>query len=118
MIEPIIREYNHTVHHTTKFKPVDAHKPENEEKIRLIYFQRYLDRPYKPAKFKIGDKVRLYRFRGTFTKRSGPQFTTEIFTVKSINDSHRPITYQIEDEKNEPITGCVYEFELTKSNIL
>ncbi len=116
-VRDVIETYNNTVHHTTKLTPVEGHLKENEEKIRLIYFQRYLDRPYDPPKYKVNDTVRLYRYRGHFEKHSGKQYTEEVFKIKEIHET-RPITYTLEDMKGEVITGKVYQFELTKGTPL
>ena len=61
-----------------------------------------------PAKFKIGDKVRISKTRRTFDKGSLPDLTEEIFTVIEFINT-KPRTYKLEDYGNEKIEGSFYE---------
>ena len=71
-------------------------------------------------KFKIGDKVRISKYkRKTLDKSYTPNWTEEIFTVDKIQYTN-PITYKIKDLNDEDIQGSFYEpnkmyLELIKS---
>ena len=55
----------------------------------------------------------MYRYRIIFEKHSvAKSYTDEIFTIYKINYNHVPVTRYIRDENDEPIKGCVYEYEL------
>ena len=59
---------------------------------------------YKP-KFKIGDKVRICKYKGkVFDKSYTPNWTEEVFIIEEIQDIN-PITYKIKDLNNEEIQG-------------
>ena len=66
-------------------------------------------------KFKIGDKVRISKYKGkTFDKGYTPNWTEEIFTVDKIQHIN-PITYNIKDLNYEEIQGSFCEPELLKA---
>ena len=67
----------------------------------------------KKPKFKVGDKVRISKFKHVFEKGYTPNWTTEIFTISQIKNT-LPVTYLIKDYQNNPLSGCFYEEELTK----
>lgn len=64
------------------------------------------------AIFKVGDAVRLSKYRTTFERGYTPNWTTEIFTIRKIQYSTDPITYLLEDYRKDPIEGSVYAEEL------
>jgi len=66
--------------------PDEASKKENELTvfINLYPFERL---PSKPAKFAIGDKVKIRKKKGVFEKGDMPNLTEEIFIVSKI---HKP----------------------------
>jgi len=119
--EDIVYNYNYnSVHNSTKFKPIDASKKENET---AVYVRLYKDKakvPREPS-FKLGDTVRISKFSGAFTKSFTPNFTEEIFTIHEICKTRDgrltiPITYKIRDYNNEIIQGTFYEPEMVKYN--
>lgn len=69
----------------------------------------------RSAVFKVGDHVRLSKYRSVFEKGYTPNWTTEIFRIKKVLYNTDPITYILEDRKNEEIKGCVYAEELQKA---
>ena len=74
-----------------------------------------MKRTYTKPKFKVGDKVRISKYkRPVFDKGYTPNWTEEIFTVDKILYTN-PITYKIKDESGEEITGSFYEPELQKA---
>ena len=63
-------------------------------------------------KFKIGDKVRISKYkRKVFDKWYTPNWTEEIFLIGKIQSTN-PITYRLKDLNNEEIQGSFYEPEL------
>ena len=67
----------------------------------------------KKPKFKIGDEVRICKFKHTFEKGYTHNWTTEIFTISQVRNSE-PTTYFLKDYQNNPISGSFYEQELSK----
>jgi transposase InsO family protein len=61
---------------------------------------------------KIGDVVRVSKYKGVFEKGYVANFSEEVFTVRAIDQRYQPITYTIMDEKQEIIEGKFYAHEL------
>ena len=59
--------------------------------------------------------MRILKKKNTFEKGYTNRFTTELFLINAIYHTN-PITYEIEDLKNEIIEGKFYEWELLSSN--
>lgn len=64
------------------------------------------------AAFKVGDYVRLSKFRTVFEKGYTPNWTTEIFRIRKVQYNTDPITYLLEDYQKHEIKGSVYAEEL------
>jgi len=94
--------------------PVEASKKKNEG---TVYFNLYgnLKLLASKPKYKIGDKVRISKYkRKTFDKGYTSNWTEEIFTADKIQRTN-PVTYKIKDLNNEEIKGSFYEPELLKA---
>ena len=81
----------------------------------MKYGQHYLDTLYADSplpKFKIGDTVRISKYKSTFTKGYEANFTEELFKVAKVIRGG-PNVYEIEDLEGEPIIGKFYEEELS-----
>ena len=59
-IDDIVSEYNNTYHRTTKMKPVDV------KDNTYIDFEKEVNN--KDPKFKVGDRVRISKYKNIFTK--------------------------------------------------
>ena len=62
------------------------------------------------VKYSVGDLVRIYKWKDTFTKKSGSRFT-EVFKVREVQET-KPHTYLLEDLNGEEIKTSFYSFEL------
>ena len=114
MLPKLVKRYNNTKHSRIKMTPVEASKEKNKG---LVYFNLHGDMEtlkQKP-KFKIGDKVRISKYkRKVFDKSYTPNWSEEVFTVDKIQYTI-PITYKIKDLNNDEIKGSFYEPELSKA---
>ena len=69
----------------------------------------------KSLKFKVGDKVRISKYkRNLFDKGYTPNWTEEIFKIDKIRYTN-PITYKLKDLNNVEIKGSFYDPELLKA---
>lgn len=66
----------------------------------------------RKAPFKVGDYVRMSKYRTVFEKGYTPNWTTEIFRIRKVRYNTDPITYLLDDYQNQPIEGSVYAEEL------
>ena len=111
VLPDLVKDYNNTVHSSTKFTPIDASKKKNELTVwRNLYPDRFKTNRLTP-KFSVGDLVRITKKKKVFEKGYTTRWTKETFKIKEIRDTN-PITYKIEDLKEEEIKGTFYEPEL------
>jgi hypothetical protein len=115
ILKRVTNDYNNSVHNTTRMTPTDASKQENAMLLQANYAHRRKEKRTKP-KFKVGDYVRLYAYKGRFTKGAKSNFTREVFKVVEVLPSVPP-TYRIADKDGEVIEGSVYAEELVRSNV-
>ena len=114
ILPDLIAQYNNTYHRTIGCTPTVASKPESYKKVfKKVYGKVKL----KPTpKLKVGDNVRISKYKTTFSKGYTPNWTEEIFIVKTVKNTNPP-TYGLEDLKGEDVTGGFYEQELQKIEV-
>ena len=64
-------------------------------------------------KFKVGDHVRISKYKNILAKGYTPYWSEEIFVIKKIKNAG-PCTYVINDVNGAKISGTFYEKELKK----
>ena len=69
----------------------------------------------KNPKFKVGDYVRISKYKNIFARGYMPNWSEEIFIIKKIKNTV-PWTYVLNDLNGEEIIGTFYENELQKTN--
>ena len=104
-LDDIVNEYNNTYHTTIKMKPIDV--KDN------TYINTDKEINNKDPKFKVGDRVRISKYKNIFAKGYTPNWSEEVFVIKKVKN---PWTYVINDLNDEEITGTFYEKELQKTN--
>ena len=106
-LDDIVNEYNNTYHRTIKMKPVDV-----KDNAYIDFNKEVND---KDPKFKVGDHVRISKYKNIFTKGYTSKCSEEVFVIKKLKNKV-PWTYVINDLKGEEIIGTFYEKELQKTN--
>ena len=106
-LDDIVNEYNNTYHTTIKVKPIDV--KDN------TYINTDKEINDKDPKFKVGDRVRISKYKNIFTKGYTPNWSQEIFVVKRVRNTVL-WTSVINDVNGEEIMGIFYEKELQKTN--
>ena len=71
---------------------------------------------YQDSTFKIGDIVRISKYKNIFAKGYVPNWSEEVFVIKKVKNTV-PWTNVITDLKGEEIVGTFYEKELQKKRI-
>ena len=69
----------------------------------------------KDSKFKVGEHVRISKYKNIFAKGYIPNWSEEMFVIKEVKNT-LPWTYVINDLNGEEIIGTFYEKELQKTN--
>ena len=103
----IVNKYNNTVHRTIKMKLIDVTSDS--------YAEYNEDSNVTNPKFKVGDHVRISKYKNIFAKGYAPNWSEEVFVVSKIKNTV-PWTYVVSDLNGEEITGSFYEKELQKAN--
>ena len=70
----------------------------------------------KDSRFKVGDRVRISKFKKIFAKGYTPNWSSEIFIVDKINGTV-PYIYNLKDLNDEEIIGSFYDQELQKTKL-
>ena len=70
----------------------------------------------KNLKFKVGDYVRVSKYKNIFAKGYTPNWSEEVFVVFNKIKNTVPWTYVVRDLNGELITGSFYEKELQKTS--
>ena len=105
VLDDVVNKYNKTKHSTIKTKPIDV------KNNKRVYIDEHNE---KDSKFKVGDRVRISRYKNIFPKGYAPNWSSEIFIVNKIND-RVPYTYNLKDLNDEEIIGSFYDKELQKT---
>lgn len=113
-LQPLIDEYNATVHRTIKMQPIEVNKQNEKRLLRTVYKQNRTLDLNKRNKFKVNDYVRISKFKTIFEKGYTPNWSTEIFQIAKVLQTE-PTTYHLRDLNESPIKGCFYEHELQKT---
>ena len=106
VLDDVVNKYNNTKHSTIKMKPIDI--GDNDKRVNIDEHNE------KDSKFKVGDRVRISRYKNIFAKGYAPNWSSEIFIVDKINDTV-PYTYNLKDLNDEQIIGSFYDKELQKT---
>ena len=102
-LDDTVKKYNNTYHKSIKMKPVDV------KDNTYINFKKESDD--KNPIFKVGDHVRISKYKNIFAREYVPNWSEEIFIIKKIKNTV-PWTYVINDLNGEEIIGTFYENEL------
>ena len=71
----------------------------------------------KKPKFKINDRVRIFKYKNKFEKGYRGYWTKEVFKVTKINNTN-PIMYTIQDLNNEKNSRIILHRRITEIRIL
>ena len=82
--------------------------------ITYIDFEKEVNN--KDPKFKIGDQVRISKYKNIFAKGYIPNWSENVFIIIKIKRAV-PWTYIINDLNGEEIIGTFHEKELQKTNL-
>ena len=109
LLDDLVDKYNNTntVHKTIKMKPIDI--TDNS------YAECNEDFNKKDPKLKVGDHVRISKYKNIFAKGYTPNWSEKVFVVSKTKNTV-PWTYVVTDLSGEEITGSFYEKELQKTS--
>ena len=102
-LDDIVHEYNNAYHRTIKMKPIEVKDNTYIDSIKEVND--------KDPKFKVGDHVRISKYKNIFAKGYTPNWSEELFVIREVKNTV-PWTYAINDLNGEEIIGTFYEKEL------
>ena len=106
-LDDIVDEYNNTYHTAIKMKPINVNNN--------IYINTDKEINNTDPKFKVGDHIRMSKYKNIFAKGYTPNWSEEVFVIKKVKNTV-PWTYVINDLNGEEITRTFYGKELQKTN--
>ena len=88
VLDDIVKKYTNTWHSTIKMKPRD---------VADDNFTEYVEKSNeKDPKFKVGDRVRISKYKNVFAKGYAPNWSEDVFVVDEVKNTV-PWTYEIND---------------------
>ena len=106
-LDDIVNKYYNTYHRTIKMKPTDV-----KDNTYIDSEKEFND---KDPKFKVGDYVRLSKYKNISAKGYMPNWSEEVFVIKKIKNTV-PWTYVINDLNGGEVIGTFCEKEPQKTN--
>ena len=107
MLDDNVKKDNNTVHRSLKMKQddvtSDSYAKYNEDSNETM------------PKFKVGDRVRISKYKNSFAKGYTQNWSEEVFIISKIKNIV-PWEYVISNLNGELITGSFYEKELQKTS--
>ena len=114
-IDELLKTYNSSFHRSVRMAPLEASDIKNSNQVFANLYSGEIYKPVKKPKFKIGDKVRISKYkRQFFDKGFTPNWTEKVFVIDGLLHT-KPITYRLVDLQGETLTGSFYEQELQKT---
>ena len=108
-LDDTVNDYSNAYHRTITMKPIDV-----KDNTYINIGKEVND---KDPKFKVGDHVRISKYKNIFAKGYTPNWSEEVFVIKKVKNTVR-WTYVINDLNGEEITGIFYEKVLQKTKNL
>ena len=108
-LDDTVNDYSNAYHRTITMKPIDV-----KDNTYINIGKEVND---KDPKFKVGDHVRISKYKNIFAKGYTPNWSEEVFVIKKVKNTVR-WTYVINDLNGEEITGTFYEKESQKTKNL
>lgn len=123
MADNIFKSFNNSFveiyrHRTIRMSPNEVNSDDEQHLLDTVYnYKRSMSTAVgtshrRNAAYKIGDYVRLSKYRMLFDKGYTPNWTTEIFKIRKVQYHTNPITYLLSDYQDNDIKGSVYVEEL------
>jgi hypothetical protein len=112
--------YNSSYHSSIKMSPNQVNKSNSDKVFFNIYGYDINEGDYDfnvKINFKVGEFVRISRYKHVFSKGYDPNWTNEVFEVIEINLNYQIPVYKLKDLMGVTIEGSFYSEELQKVSI-
>ena len=106
-LDDIVNKYDNTYHSTMEMKSANVKSN--------TYIDSSKEINDKNPKFKIGDNVRISKYKNVFAKGYTPNWSENLFMIKKVKNT--VLWTNVNNDLNgEEIVGTFYENELQKTN--
>ena len=78
-LDDIVNKYNNKKHRTIKMKLIDV-----KDNTYIAFDKEVND---KGPKFKVGDHVRISKYKNIFAKGNTPNWSEEVFVIKEVKNT-------------------------------
>lgn len=120
-LQDLVDTYNSRYHRMIQMSPDEGEKNYNQQKLFTILNLRLskIIKKYKnkKPKFKVGEHVRIKRWKYNFNRIYQEQFSEEVFKIVKIQRRKPIVTYSLQDLDEEEVDGTWYENELSKADL-
>ena len=86
-LDDIVNKYNNTCHRTIKMKHVDGQPGSWNEMKPDTYIDFSKEINNEDPKFKMGDIVRIPKYKNIFAKDYVPNWSEEVFLIKKVKST-------------------------------
>ena len=107
VLDDIADKYNNSFHSSIKMKPKDVTDDS------FVEYNEEVNK--KEPNFKVGDNVKISKYKNIFAKCYANNWSEEVFVVNKVQNT-APWTYLINDVNGEEIKACFYEKKLQKTD--
>ncbi|XP_070155846.1 uncharacterized protein [Polyergus mexicanus] len=107
----LVSDYNARKHRTIGMRPIDVTPAITDKLLNTVYSNVKIA---APARFKVGNPVRVSKYKTIFEKGYTPNWTTEVFKIIKVQRTN-PVTYLLEDYRGKSIAAAFYEYELHRA---
>ena len=77
----VTKQYNSTIHHSTKMTPIQASKKSNEKEV---YSNLQDDRQKQTPKYKLGQLIRTADIKRVFSKGDSTNYSYKLYTITEV----------------------------------
>ncbi|KAL3095253.1 hypothetical protein niasHT_020405 [Heterodera trifolii] len=108
VVQDIVRAINHSPNSSIGMRPADVNF-KNAEALRQKLHNAAENVVLRQPRYRVGDRVRIEKYKHVFQKGYLPRFTNELFTVAEVHvhAERSPVVYRLRDDHNEIISGTV-----------
>ena len=106
-LDDIVKRFNSIVHSSIKMKSKDV------TDIKYVEYSEETNK--KDPKFKVGENIKISKYKNIFAKGYTPNRSEEVFVINKIQNTV-PWTYLVNDLNGEKTKSSFYEKELQKTD--
>ncbi|KAL3078053.1 hypothetical protein niasHT_036936 [Heterodera trifolii] len=114
VVQDIVLAINHSPNSSIGMRPADVNF-KNAEALRQKLHNAAENVVRRQPRYRVGDRVRIEKYKHVFQKGYLPRFTNELFTVAEVHSERSPVVYRLRDDHNEIISGWFYANDLCKT---